>query len=78
MAQPRRRYYIALSREMGMTVDTMLRSMSSADISEQMAYDALKDEDYRKKLENERERVESQELTPEERAARFKQMLRGK
>lgn len=61
-----------------MTVSQMLQSMTSAELAEQMAFDSLKDESYRKRLEAERERIQSLTLSPEERAAEFKKLFKGK
>ena len=78
MARPRRRYYIGLARELGMTVSQMLEAMTSDEIAEQMAFDALKDDDFRGRLERERDRIQSLELSPEERSAQFKKLLTPK
>jgi len=54
-----------------MPVNDMLHTLSSADISEQMAFDMLQDDDYRKKLE-------SKIMTDDERNEALIKMLGGK
>ena len=60
-----------LARKLNMPVDQMLHTLSSADISEQMAFDMLQNDDYRKKLE-------SKMMTDEERNDALIKMLGGK
>ena len=54
-----------------MTLNKLLCEMTSSEISEWMAFDRLKDEDYRKELE-------SKSMTAEQRSAAIKALFRGK
>ncbi|MFW1676459.1 hypothetical protein ACFVYJ_01575 [Pontibacter sp. JAM-7] len=49
--------------------------MDVADVREQMAYDLLQDEDFRKRLEREAELEASRQLTPEQQAEKMKNHL---
>ena len=54
-----------------MTLNKLLCEMTSSEIGEWMAFDRLKDEDYRKELE-------SKAMTDEQRNEALKALLRGK
>lgn len=76
MARPRRRHYIALSRELGMTVNEMLSRMDSAELAEQVAYDALRNDEYREGLQKQLELEQSRQQDVDDRKAAFRQLLR--
>ncbi|MDX1464497.1 MAG: hypothetical protein R3215_02185 [Halomonas sp.] len=61
-----------------MTVTQMLKSMTSAELAEQMAFDSLKDEKYREKLEAEADAERWARMTPEEQGAEQRRRLMGK
>lgn len=60
-----------------MTVSQMLHSMTSDELSEQMAYDSLKSEKYREQLEADAEAERWAQLTPEEQGAEQRRRLMG-
>lgn len=60
-----------------MTVTQMLRSMTSDELAEQMAFDSLKDEKYREKLEAGFEAERWARMTPEEQGAEQRRRLLG-
>lgn len=59
-----------LSERFGIPLNQILNTFSSSDISELMAYDLLKDKDYRDRLEMEMK-------TPEQNAEALRKLLGG-
>ena len=59
-----------------MTVSEMLARMDSAELAEQVAFDALKDDDFRKRLTQERELEQSRQQAVDERKEAFRQLVR--
>lgn len=57
-----------LSERLGMTVKSLLNELSSADISEYMAFDQLKDQDYKDNLK-------SKMMSDEERMLKIKSLF---
>ncbi len=60
-----------------MTVSQMLRSLTSDELAEQMAFDSLKDEKYREKLEAAADAERWAAMTPEEQGAEQRRRLFG-
>ena len=65
-----------LGRELGRTVPELLRTMSSSEITEHMAYDSLQDKDWRERLEAEMRKEKQAALSAEERAQQFMRFFR--
>jgi len=59
-----------------MTVSEMLARMDSAELAEQIAFDALKDEQFRERLTKEKELAESREQDVDERKQAFLELVR--
>jgi len=70
MARPFRHYCFTLAERLGMSIKTLMTELSSSEISEWMAFDRLKDDDYR-------ESIELKMMTPEQRNQRIIKMLKG-
>lgn len=59
-----------------MTVSEMLARMDSAELAEQIAFDALKDEEFRERLTKEKELAESRQQAVDDRKEAFRQLVR--
>lgn len=58
-----------------MLPDDLLERVDSRDLAEQMAYDMLQNKDARERIQGQIEIERSEQMSPEDRAAMFKQML---
>lgn len=61
MARPFRHYCFMMSEKLGVYVHDLMNDLSSAQIAEYMAFDQLKDSEYRAKLK--RDAMTQEELT---------------
>lgn len=77
MHQHFRRYCFHLAEKLGMSVQNILSTMSSSEISEWMAYDLTCSDEWSKNYERNLEREKSKQLSKEQTLAAFKAMLSG-
>lgn len=77
MHQHFRRYCFHLAEKLGMTVQTLLKSMDSAEIAEWMAYDTTCSTEWQEKYNAKLELERSKELSDQETLLAFKALLGG-
>lgn len=73
-----RRYCFALASRLKMTVKRLLKELDSHEIAEWMAYDMTCNQDWIKQYEHDQELERSKQMSPEEKLAAFKALLKGK
>ncbi len=73
-----RRYCFRLAEKLKMSVNQVLTTMDSTEITEWMAYDLTCSEEWLKAYEKEKELEASREMSDEQRLDTLKQMLGGK
>jgi len=76
MSHPFKRYCFSLAERLGKHISEIL-TLSSKTISEWMAYDLTNDEEWRKEYSEEIELRQQQQMSNEEKAKLFKQLLGG-
>lgn len=78
MGRPVRRYCFLLAERLSMTVEKLLDSVSSKELSEWMAFDLTRDEDWSKKFYKQKELEASRAMSEEQRLEAFKRLFQGK
>ena len=76
MRRPYRRFLYGLSHKLKIDIDVIL-TWSSDKIAGYMAYGLTQNQDWVKDYRKEQERIQSEQLTPDQYAERFKALLGG-
>lgn len=78
MRRPWRRYCMHLSLRLKMPLPHLLKTLSSAEIAEYMAFDMTSNPEWVKAYEQQQLATKVREETPEQTVARFKRITEGK
>lgn len=68
---------LGLAERLGMTVRQVLANTTSAELTEWMAYELLKNSEFVEKMNKEKELEKFNELTKEQQVAEWKKVFRG-